>query len=315
MHPVDNGPKTVLSPSEPDQNRASEVIDRRTAANRQNALKSTGPRTKAGKLAVAKNSTDHGIYTVCPVIKPVESAREWKCYYAAMLASLATLGMLEATLAERIILTAWRLRRVMRYETEQIRLKQAGAIGIVCTQLRQAASRPGVDAFADLEASLLQKHDSSADPDCGYDDYVSNDMELSEEDAQELLSRVHDALGWPDRFDNYWQTLPKSESWTAGRVRQLVGVLTERHCEQSEKQMAGEGKQRLDEYRREHLLPGEGTLEKVMRYEAHLSRLLHRDLHELQRLQAMRQGQPVVPPIAIDVELTNGSKSAPENGG
>jgi hypothetical protein len=60
-------------------------------------------------------------------------------------------------------------------------------------------------------------------------------------------------------------------------------------------------KRRLKEYRREHLLPDESALDKVMRYESHLSRLFHRDLHELQRLQAMRQGQPGAASAAIDV--------------
>lgn len=57
--------------------------------------------------------------------------------------------------------------------------------------------------------------------------------------------------------------------------------------------MARQVKQKLDEYRREHLLPETETVEKVMRYEAHLSRMFHRELQELQRLQAMRHGQPV----------------------
>lgn len=37
--------------------------------------------------------------------------------------------------------------------------------------------------------------------------------------------------------------------------------------------------------RRERLLPGEKPLEKVGRYEAHLSRLLYKSLHELEALQ------------------------------
>jgi hypothetical protein len=39
---------------------------------------------------------------------------------------------------------------------------------------------------------------------------------------------------------------------------------------------------------RERLLPDEKTLEKVARYEAHLSRLLHKALHELEAMQTRR---------------------------
>jgi hypothetical protein len=39
---------------------------------------------------------------------------------------------------------------------------------------------------------------------------------------------------------------------------------------------------------RERLLPDEKTLEKVARYEAHLARLLHKALHELEAMQTRR---------------------------
>jgi hypothetical protein len=40
---------------------------------------------------------------------------------------------------------------------------------------------------------------------------------------------------------------------------------------------------------------------KLSRYETSMLRALHRDLHELQRLQAARQGEAVQNPIAVDV--------------
>ena len=40
---------------------------------------------------------------------------------------------------------------------------------------------------------------------------------------------------------------------------------------------------------------------KLHRYEAHIERSLFRSLHELQRLQATRQGQAVPAPIASDI--------------
>lgn len=71
--------------------------DKQIAANRQNAKRSTGPKSPAGKLAVAKNGIEHGIYALNPVIEGVEPAREWKRYRHVMLTSLAPVGMLETT--------------------------------------------------------------------------------------------------------------------------------------------------------------------------------------------------------------------------
>jgi len=45
----------------------------------------------------------------------------------------------------------------------------------------------------------------------------------------------------------------------------------------------------------------QGALENTMRYETHIRRNLFRTLHELQRLQAVRAGQTVQAPIAVDV--------------
>ncbi len=52
---------------------------------------------------------------------------------------------------------------------------------------------------------------------------------------------------------------------------------------------------------RERLLPDEKTLEKVARYEAHLSRLFHKALHELEALQTRRLGRSA-PLARLDVE-------------
>ncbi len=46
---------------------------------------------------------------------------------------------------------------------------------------------------------------------------------------------------------------------------------------------------------------------KLSRYETSMLRALHRDLHELQRLQAARQGEAVQSPIAVDVTIDTAS--------
>ncbi len=48
---------------------------------------------------------------------------------------------------------------------------------------------------------------------------------------------------------------------------------------------------------------GPEALSKLKRYESAIERSLYRAIHELQRVQAARRGNPVPPPIAIDVGL------------
>lgn len=53
---------------------------------------------------------------------------------------------------------------------------------------------------------------------------------------------------------------------------------------------------------------------KLIRYEAAIERSLHRNLHELQRLQAARKAHAVAPPAAIDISAGNrASGTTPED--
>jgi hypothetical protein len=52
------------------------------------------------------------------------------------------------------------------------------------------------------------------------------------------------------------------------------------------------------------LLPGDGRDERIARYERHLHNLFTSTLHELERLQARREGEAVPPPVVADVYAT-----------
>jgi hypothetical protein len=54
----------------------------------------------------------------------------------------------------------------------------------------------------------------------------------------------------------------------------------------------------------ERLLPGDGRDERIAKYERHLHNLLTSTLHELERLQARREGEAVPPPAVADLNVT-----------
>src|SRR5262249_44432332 len=78
--------------------------------------------------------------------------------------------------------------------------------------------------------------------------------------------------------------------------RQEVRSLTAKAQAIRRRAKAAEDRARL--YR---LLPDATMLEKLSRYEAHLSRQLTQALHELERLKAARDGAAVLPPAVVDV--------------
>jgi hypothetical protein len=86
-------------------------------ANRLNAKKSTGPRTAAGKAAVAQNAVRHGFLSRLDVIRGEEQA-EFDLFREQMLGELAPAGVMETMLAERIVGLSWRLKRAERMQSE-----------------------------------------------------------------------------------------------------------------------------------------------------------------------------------------------------
>ena len=49
------------------------------------------------------------------------------------------------------------------------------------------------------------------------------------------------------------------------------------------------------------MLPSAETLDKILRYETKLERQLYRAMNQLERLQRMRQGESVPPPLTMEV--------------
>jgi hypothetical protein len=91
--------------------------ERQIAANRRNASLSTGPRTAAGKAVVAQNALRHGMLAK-QIIVPGESETDLVDFGKRMHARLAPMDELEMLLVDRIISSAWRLRRTLRAEAD-----------------------------------------------------------------------------------------------------------------------------------------------------------------------------------------------------
>jgi len=87
-------------------------------ANRQNAQKSTGPKSDEGKAAVSQNAVKHGLFAES-VIKG-ENPADYEVFHTKMLAELAPVGLVEAVLADRIASLWWRLKRAERMQNQAI---------------------------------------------------------------------------------------------------------------------------------------------------------------------------------------------------
>ena len=180
----------------------------KAAANRRNALRSTGPRTLDGKASSAKNALRHGLLSQ-EVLLPNEPGGALETFQARLRTELCPVGELEALLVDRIVSSAWRLRRVLAVE--------AGLF----------SPPPPIRSAMDLDFRKL----------------IGAPEE--DEETRELTVGEH--------FHN---DAHKTDAFS-----------------------------------------------KLSRYEAGIERAMFRALHELQRLQALRAGAPVPPPMAVDVDV------------
>lgn len=90
--------------------------DKSITANRRNARLSTGPRTQEGKDAVRQNALKHGLLSVSTLL-PTKDLHEFAAFSEAIRTDLKPVGEMENLLVDRIISTAWRLRRAGILET------------------------------------------------------------------------------------------------------------------------------------------------------------------------------------------------------
>ena len=291
----------------------------------------SGPKTQAGKEVARWNATQHGIRSPAPVVPGLEKAEDWEEHRDGVLESLSPEGHLELVLAERVALLSWRLHRVTRYERETIALFQEK----VEEDLEQRKGFNSSISGATLSESARRGHESAKKIQRLLKKLptLADDKRLSSEDAALVLFDIWD---WADEEGELMELeipdIPQALDrdylsdydipWTVSLVREGISILAQFAGETPEALLKSategaswkvrEAKRRVEEVERdlrnmsrERLLPDEKTLQKIARYEAHLSRQLFQTKHELEALQTKRSGG-AAPLARLDVQGLEG---------
>jgi hypothetical protein len=296
------------------------------------SLAKGGPATQEGKEVVKWNATRHGLRSPAPVVPELEKHEEWEEHRDGILESLQPEGHLELTLTERVALLSWRLHRVTRFETQSIALYQEQIEEDLARQRRFGSHVLGAHHPEEVRWKLkdAQRTHRTLKKLLGLPD----DKNLSGGDAagvlwgvsgyieDEDLEKVQPPSGVPE-WAGVEEDTAEWDGWTVGMVMEyVVSMASEAGESPKELLEAATEKARLDvisakvaaesvekdleRMSRERLLPDEKTLEKVARYEAHLSRGLYKALHELEALQVRRTGG-AAPLARLDVDGLVGS--------
>lgn len=93
---------------------------RQVEANRSNAKRSSGPKTKSGKSRSRMNAVKHGL-TTNGILIPGEDPREFEALCAELEAEFAPAGAVKRELVNDLAALLWRLRRARSFEAHLIR--------------------------------------------------------------------------------------------------------------------------------------------------------------------------------------------------
>jgi hypothetical protein len=114
------------------------------AANRRNALNSTGPTTLEGKERSRCNAVRHGL-TAETVIATIEDAEDYQAFEAAVIADYDAESAVERELVLRLASVLWRLRRATGIETAIFE-----SVTTEAGKLEHGSSRPTVVEAANI---------------------------------------------------------------------------------------------------------------------------------------------------------------------
>ncbi len=302
------GPPTFL----PAGDRAVTCSPERLAANRANALKSTGPKTPEGKAISRRNGLKHGL-TGQGVALPDEDASEVERRFARFEAEMAPKTELGHALMLRAATLTVRLERCHRHEAARLGLAVDSAIKAYDDRRMTEVERllDGIEKDPFTNARRLQATPEGVEHSIrGWqalaDDLARTDARLwatgHRERAEALMgrrpldfprSRIHElsqALWFDfsmlgpgeaqglDDFGKYEYARQQMAALVAGRIEALTGFLARMDLGAAERARAGAADRALFDASPESIL--------ARKYEAATERSLFRTLREFREVEA-----------------------------
>ena len=305
------------------------VSQKQLKANRKNAQKG-GVKTPEGKEIVRYNALKHGLLAREAVITVGEGA-ENPDEFGALLEDLSTQlqpqGVMEEMLVEKIAVAYWRLRRANRYEVGLIRDELDTATddfygetsfgGIKRHKIDDEINKEILTAKEGVAYWKKDKRNLSRmrkDGKLLEDIYswgenwewleekvqyiVDGDEDYDEFDPESLRKSLNGHADWSD--DQIWKALIEICDDQAGQHKEKIAEL-EKQKEKS--------RLRLQVIKRLGSIPSIHELNRLLRYEGAIERQFYKAQNQLERMQRMRAGDNVPPPLEVDVEVSAGESA------
>ncbi len=270
------------------------VSMRKAEANRQNALKSTGPRTSRGKALSRQNAIKHGLFlkSTTDFEALQEDPHEYEDLLAALWDQYQPVGRAEELEVDRIAQCWWRLQRASRYEN---------AANLVARRdLGRSELNEQIESCEEWnkeEASVILELQNAKK-------MIEHTGEISEELIQKIFERMpgierrllaHDKDA-QERIEESGMSRRSQTSNPQMRSKILAASITNAitFLEQlAKRRLANVVEAAIGQ----HAIPNSEALDRLLRYETTIERQLSRSYDRLERLQRRRSGEWIAPPL------------------
>jgi hypothetical protein len=298
------------------------IVPSAASAARVSSSGATGPRTLAGKQRSKYNAQKHGIFSKVAVIAG-ESQKAFKALLDGLRDDFQPVGTMENVLVEKLALLIWQSRRLASAENAEVLRSQAAIVperenaerlgsiemcragrehfgGLISLPHSQSALRLSLDYLKYLQA-MIGKRGLLPDIDTiiltaayGYpnkkprtdrnlhEDYLdlhAHSIATPEERTQKsLLSPEQCKSRFLERLD---AEIKRLEACRNTQMQVVLNHVETESCRRS--------------------IPDSSALDRFLKYNARIERDIDRTLSRLERLQRMRRGQAVPPPIQVNL--------------
>ena len=273
------------------------ISERKLKANRENALKSTGPKTARGKAYSRRNALKHGLFVnrLTDFEALSENPHEYDALLKGLLDHYQPLGRAEEIAVERVAVCCWRLKRAWRYENamnldaaREVLRSEVHEQGEYCQKLDQ-------EEAATIKELQIAKEE------------IDKTGQVSDELKQRIFAMQPGFEAMWARFDEQAQHWVKQPNvWKRFRRLKPEGrslVLRMYTVEEAISFFEHIGQRRylnvMETAIGRHAIPTPDVVDTILRYEAAAERSLDRALARLERLQRRRLGERIPPPLNL----------------
>lgn len=330
LKPGSENPGTI-GPAEPDsghlqsptEKSETHLPDSKNEAKSLPGRKAGGPRTSAGKRRSSQNSLKHGIFQKTATLDG-ESRKRFDSLVKRLWNHYHPVGDLEEFYVEQAATIMWRLPRVhlaenaevVRAQELQEWIRKQQQLTEAENQARRTTGKCGIFKNPLLEAPTAE--------DEGLIWHMEN-LEITDSccewlrtlqgrfkdqgfcsEVEGILKRLYGQRGQNHLHETLFDMYQKEASTSnTSRERKTTFLLVidaemERVKRLRDELLAFEVR-RVEIEKDRQLVPDSPGFGRLMRYETGLMRQLERTLVQLEHLQRMRLGQPVPPPLKVDV--------------